>query len=198
MNDTQVAIIEKTIEIVAEKGLEGFSTRQISKALGISTSNIYIYYKSKDELLYDCFLYVNKEIAEKLKEFKEPENYEKDTLTSYFREIWIEYFLFQINNDKHSLYYYAYRESNNLGRILVRNNKAVKDEMNPFISKMAYIGAQLGFQDVMNCDYLWVYLLDSTGALVKHIIRKNIAFEEDIIDETWNLIFGGINGFIGW
>lgn len=198
MNDTQVAIIEKTIEIVAEKGLEGFSTRQISKALGISTSNIYIYYKSKDELLYDCFLYVNKEIAEKLSEFKEPDNFEKETLSNYFRELWIEYFLFQINNDKHSLYYYAYRESNNLGRILVRNNKIVKENMNPFISKMAYIGAQLGFQDVINCDYLWVYLLDSTGALVKHIIRKNIEFGENYVDEAWKLIFGGINGYIGW
>jgi len=45
------AIVLKAIEIIDETGLQGLSTREIAKRVGISEGTIFKHYKSKNEVL---------------------------------------------------------------------------------------------------------------------------------------------------
>ena len=42
---------EKTVELIVKDGFEGFSINKLAKLCGISVATLYIYYKSKDDLL---------------------------------------------------------------------------------------------------------------------------------------------------
>ena len=43
-------ILNQSVQLMAEKGFEGFSMRKLSARLGIAAKTIYNYYKNKDEL----------------------------------------------------------------------------------------------------------------------------------------------------
>ena len=44
-------IIEKTIDIIFEQGFAGIKMSDLAKRVGISVSTLYVYYKSKDDLI---------------------------------------------------------------------------------------------------------------------------------------------------
>lgn len=47
----QIQIIEKSIELIASKGIQGFTIKNLSKAIGISEPAIYRHFKNKTEIL---------------------------------------------------------------------------------------------------------------------------------------------------
>ena len=47
----RIAIIDKTIDIVYEKGFAGIKMANLAKQVGISASTLYVYYSSKEELI---------------------------------------------------------------------------------------------------------------------------------------------------
>lgn len=49
--DKEQLVKEKTVELIANKGLDSFSINQLAKECGISVATLYIYYESRDDLL---------------------------------------------------------------------------------------------------------------------------------------------------
>src|ERR1039458_148558 len=76
--DRQLAkILEHATAIFYEKGYEGASIRDLSRASGMSLAGLYYYFKSKEKLLYviqrHLFLSVMDLIRERLREESDPE-----------------------------------------------------------------------------------------------------------------------------
>ena len=70
-------ILEHATSIFCEKGYEGASMRDLSRASGMSLAGLYYYFESKEKLLYliqkDLFTTVMELLRERLKEVAEPE-----------------------------------------------------------------------------------------------------------------------------
>jgi TetR/AcrR family transcriptional regulator, cholesterol catabolism regulator len=70
-------ILEHATSIFCEKGYEGASMRDLSRASGMSLAGLYYYFESKEELLYliqkDLFSTVMELLAERLKTVSDPE-----------------------------------------------------------------------------------------------------------------------------
>src|SRR5690606_16678764 len=49
--DRQVQIIEESMRLIAEKGIQGFTIKNVSKAIGISEPAIYRHFESKTAIL---------------------------------------------------------------------------------------------------------------------------------------------------
>lgn len=49
--DRQIQIIEESIKLIAEKGIQGFTIKNLSKAIGISEPAIYRHFESKTAIL---------------------------------------------------------------------------------------------------------------------------------------------------
>ncbi len=58
------SIREKAIEIIVKEGFDGLSMHKLAKAVDISASTIYIYFKNKSDLLNRLFNYVQKQFTE--------------------------------------------------------------------------------------------------------------------------------------
>ena len=55
-NEKYVKIIKAAIEIILDEGAATLSTTKVAKKVAISQSNIYIYFKNKDDLLKQIYL----------------------------------------------------------------------------------------------------------------------------------------------
>ncbi len=51
LSDRQQQIVEESIKLISEKGIQGFTIKNLSKAIGISEPAIYRHFKSKIDIL---------------------------------------------------------------------------------------------------------------------------------------------------
>ena len=63
MDDTKARIISATMKAVRQYGLEGVRIQNISKLAGVSPGALYRYFDSKEQLMMECFTYVDKQAA---------------------------------------------------------------------------------------------------------------------------------------
>jgi len=70
-------ILEHATEVFDEKGYEGASMRDLSRATGMSLAGLYYYFESKEKLLYliqkHTFMTIVERLRERLEEVSEPE-----------------------------------------------------------------------------------------------------------------------------
>ncbi|MDR7071457.1 TetR/AcrR family transcriptional regulator [Fictibacillus barbaricus] len=69
--DKRVEIIEKAIEMFAEKGYHATSVQEIAKALSISKGGFYTYFPSKDDLIIEIFHYYSEKMRSGMKQVSE-------------------------------------------------------------------------------------------------------------------------------
>lgn len=91
--DRQLArVLEHAARIFCDKGYEGASMRDLSRASGMSLAGLYHYFESKEELLYliqkHAFQTIIEKVREKLKQSSDPEE-----RLRLFIENHLEYFL---------------------------------------------------------------------------------------------------------
>ena len=63
LDDTKTRIILAAIKAVRQYGLEGVRIQNVSELAEISAGAIYRHFDSKDQLLVECFTYVDKQAA---------------------------------------------------------------------------------------------------------------------------------------
>ena len=63
LDDTKTRIIVAAIKAVRQYGLEGVRIQNVSELAGISSGAIYRHFDGKDQLLVECFTYVDKQAA---------------------------------------------------------------------------------------------------------------------------------------
>lgn len=85
-------ILEHATAIFCEKGYEGASMRDLSRASGMSLAGLYYYFESKEKLLYliqkDLFTTVMELLREQLKDVSDPEARVRAFIVNH-----VEYFL---------------------------------------------------------------------------------------------------------
>ena len=64
LDDTRTRIISAAMKAVREYGLEGVRIQNVSDLAGISPGALYRHFNSKDQLIEECFTYVDKQAAE--------------------------------------------------------------------------------------------------------------------------------------
>ena len=59
-----LAIREKAIEMIVEKGFDGFSMQKLAKAANVSPATLYIYYKDREDLIMQLWCASFKEMSD--------------------------------------------------------------------------------------------------------------------------------------
>ena len=65
LDDTRTRIISAAMKAVREYGLEGVRIQNVSDLAGISPGALYRHFNSKDQLIEECFTYVDKQAADR-------------------------------------------------------------------------------------------------------------------------------------
>lgn len=104
--ETREVIIKKAKKLFAERGYEGVSMRELATSSGITLSNTYHYFSSKDALLEEIFHDTNTSLGKKRQQLP---------VSGSASEMLKERILFQFNNAEDIVYvlkyYLTYRKS---------------------------------------------------------------------------------------
>ncbi len=114
------AIYTATLRLFESQGIAGINMANVAKEAGIATGTVYIYFKSKEELLNILFKETKVRSAEKIaKSYSE-----KESVKIVFNRMWLHYFKFSLEHYSESLFH----EHFSISPLLSKENKKLSDE----------------------------------------------------------------------
>ena len=192
-------LMDTTMRIVAQGGLAAFSMRQVTKEIGVSEALIYRHYETKENLLFQCFQDVDRQIADLFNNAPFPTAASEKELYEYIHGLWMKYFTFLVRNSYKTLYYFEYRDSFYYEAVLI-GGKYGTHQAQTYYKRLSAI-----FEDIDKKHHifqkippglLWHYVLDVTGVFAKQIIRGKLAKDEQSFENIWRLIYSGLSGLL--
>lgn len=192
LNDTQVKLIHSAFDVVSRVGLEGFSVRQVTSGVGVSSRLVYKYFDTKENFLFECFLYVDREIAAGFDDLMSRVSFEDPAAVDAVRQIWIPYFKFMVGLGNQALFYYAYRDSSHIDAVIKHDAVSAESYFKGFTSYVNELNIPETPLGSMSEDVLWTYIIDCTGMFAKRMIRGEIPNNDETIEQIWRLISRGL------
>ena len=194
--DRKTEILQVTMRIISESGLDTFSMKKVTERMGVAESLLYKYYPTKEIQLYSAFESVHEEIGSLFDDVEIPTVSNKEEILEYAYTLWKRYFLFLVDNDYKTLFYFAYRDSSymrNIGRL---DEELRLTYFRSFVSFVYAVENVLHVNVKISSTILWTYLLDASGTFAKRVIRKDIQLNEDTVQQLWQLCAYGLSGLI--
>ena len=111
LDNTKTRIIFATMKAVRQYGLEGMRIQNVSDLAGISPGALYRYFESKDQLIIECFTYVDKQAAAIFEHLKfNPLTMLTDPMGTV-KSLWLPYFRFWVAHPDETVFYHRFRDS---------------------------------------------------------------------------------------
>ena len=186
MKNSKDLILTKAGHIFALQGYETFSMRHLADDIPLAPSVIYHYFKDKDELLFEMYLYLNKDLGEKRLKLNK-----LDTASEMLKQR-IE---FQLDNSEEIVavlkYYMAYRK--NFKKF---KNGFVPDKSALHIEEVLDFGMKTGEFKIANLeDDAKVITHAINGFLLEYYPYQPKGKEKkELIDRIYNFLIRALKG----
>lgn len=186
-------IIFAAMKAVRQYGLEGVRIQHVSELAGISAGAIYRHFEGKDQLLTECFTYVDKQAAAIFEHVKfEPLYMLKDPVGAVKR-LWLPYFRFWTSHPDETIFYHRFRDSAFFPQY---------DKSRDVAYFKMFIGMVQAFKKVfprlnkINQDLLWLHVLTSTVMYAKYVVEGTLPNNQETEDTVFELLATGLSGYL--
>lgn len=126
------AIYEATLKLVLKTGFNGLKMADVAKAAKLATGTVYIYFKNKDVLINNLFLYLKTvKTAEVLKAY-DP----NDTFDDAFRKMWYSYLDISLREPERMLFIEQFAHTS----YLTKKTKQQGDQLLEPLAKFIRVG----------------------------------------------------------
>ncbi len=193
LDDTRTRIIFATMKVVRQYGLEGARIQNVSNLAGISPGALCRYFESKDQLLIECFTYVDKRAASIFDHLKfEPQMMLTDPLGA-IKNLWQPYFQFWVKHPDETIFYHRFRDSAFFPRF---------DKCRDASYFNSFAGMVHDFLEAfpnlrqMNQDLLWLHVLSSTVMYAKYVVEGVLTDNQETEDTVFQLLTTGLSGYL--
>ena len=174
LDDTKMRIIFATMKAVRRYGLEGVRIQNVSELAEISPGALYRYFNSKDQLIVECFTYVDRQAAEIFDHLKlNPLTMLTDPMGAV-KSLWLPYFRFWTSHPDETVFYHRFRDS-------------------AFFPKYEKAFPAL---DRINQDLLWLHVLTSTVMYAKYVVEGTLPNSQETEDTVFQLLTTGLSGYL--
>lgn len=189
-------IMDATMKIVADKGLETFAMIQVSKKAHINEALIYRDFGTKENLLFECYNAVAKQVSDLYSNPSTIDLSSKESILKAMHDAWMAYFTFLVKNDYKTIYYQSYRDSVHMYTYLQKEKEGEAADFDGFKSMMKPIIGLVELPQGMNMDYIWTFIMDTSSIFAKRIIRKELPDTKESYENIWNLLFSGLRSLL--
>lgn len=193
LDDTKTRIIAAAIKAVRQYGLEGVRIQNVSELAGISAGAIYRHFDGKDQLLVECFTYVDKQAAEIFERLKfNPLVMLTDPMGA-IKSLWLPYFRFWTSHPDETVFYHRFRDSTFFPKY--DKNRDVS-YFKTFIGMVCIFKKVFPSLDKMNQDLLWLHVLTSTVMYAKYVVEGTLPNNQETEDTVFQLLTTGLSGYL--
>ena len=193
MDNTRTRIIYAAMAAVRQYGLEGVRIQQVSEFAGITPGAIYRHFASKEQLLIECFTYVDKQAAEIFEHLQfNPLAMLTDPMGAV-KELWQPYFRFWVAHPDETIFYHRFRDS-----VFFPKYDKTRDVtyFNKFIGMVRAFKIVFPRLDRINQDLLWLHVLTSTVMYAKYVVEGTLPNNQETEDTVFQLLTTGLSGYL--
>ena len=99
------------MKAVRQYGLEGVRIQNISELAGLSSGALYRYFDSKEQLMMECFTYVDKQAAAVFERLSFDPLMMLAEPIGAVKTLWVPYFRFWLARPDETVFYHRFRDS---------------------------------------------------------------------------------------
>ena len=193
LDDTKTRIIHATIKAVRQYGLEGVRIQNVSKLAGISSGAIYRHFEGKEQLLTECFTYVDRQAAAIFEDLQfNPLVMLTDPMGAV-KTLWLPYFRFWTSHPDETVFYHRFRDSAFFPKYDKTRDFAY---FNNFIRMVHLFKKAFPALDRINQDLLWLHVLTSTVMYAKYVVEGTLPNNQETEDTVFQLLTTGLSGYL--
>ncbi|PNW28294.1 TetR/AcrR family transcriptional regulator [Formosa algae] len=178
------AIINETIAIVYDKGFAGVKMAHIAKKVTISPSTLYVYFKSKDDLIST----IATEILQNITQTNQNQLQANLPFKLKFKAIWVFYINFGINNRKEMSFINQVKQSPYYDKI----PQSLRSLKSAIILDLLDEGKEQGLIKNLDNTILSGLLSAFLTEAVKLIDTKALPLNEETIDTVFSMAWDAI------
>lgn len=186
-------ILSAVMKAVRQYGLEGVRVQNVSELAGISPGALYRYFDGKEQLLLECFIYVDRQAAEIFEYLQvDPQTIRADPMGAV-KGLWLPYFRFWTSHPDETVFYYRFRDSAFFPQY---------DKTRDFIYFKTFAGMVQDFKrvfpclDWMNQDLLRLHVLTSTVMYARYVVEGVLPNSQETEDTIFQLLATGLSGYM--
>lgn len=193
MDDTRTKIIFAAIKAVRQYGLEGVRIQNISELAGISPGALYRYFDSKDQLMMECFTYVDMQAAAIFDHLRfDPEIIFTDPIEAV-RSLWVPYFRFWLARPDETVFYHRFRDSAFFPQY-DRGRDA--SYFNSFAVMVRAFRETFPDLKQINQDLLWLHVLTSTVMYAKYVVEGVLPHNQETEETIFRFLTEGLSVYL--
>lgn len=193
MDDTRTRIIFAAIKAVRQYGLEGVRIQNVSELAGISSGAIYRHFDSKEQLLVECFTYVDRQVAAIFEHLKFNPLMMIANPMEAIKGLWLPYFRYWTSHPDETVFYHRFRDS----AFFPQYDKS-RDVtyFGTFIGMVHVFKKVFPSLDRINQDLLWLHVLTSTVMYAKYVVEGTLPNNKETEDTVFQLLTTGLSGYL--
>ena len=193
MDDTRTRILSAAMKAVRQYGLEGVRIQNISELAELSPGALYRYFDSKEQLMAECFTFVDKQadaIFDKLK--MNPLNMLADPLGAV-KSLWLPYFRFWVARPDETVFYHRFRDSAAFPEFYSTQETSYFDAFGDMVRLFRRLFPSL---TEINQNLLWLHVLTTTVMYAKYVVEGQLPNDEETEDTVFQFLSVGLSGYL--
>ncbi len=193
MDDTRTRILHAAMKAVRIYGLEGARIQNISELAGLSPGAMYRYFDGKDQLMAECFTYVDRQAAALFEHVKfNPLLMLTDPMGAVKR-LWLPYFRFWVAHPDETVFYHRFRDSPSF---IINDESRDTSYFSAFSDMVRIFMNTFPSLRRINQDLLWHHVLTSTVMYAKFVVEGRLPNNEETEETIFQFLSVGLSGYL--
>lgn len=181
------------MKAVRQYGLEGMRIQNVSDLAGISPGALYRYFESKDQLIIECFTYVDRQAAAIFDQLSfNPLTMLVDPIGAV-KKLWLPYFRFWVAHPDETVFYHRFRDSAFFPKY---DRSRDVGYFSVFTGMVRIFKEVFPGLDRMNQDLLWLHILTSTVMYAKYVAEGVLPANQETEDTVFQLLTCGLSAYL--
>ncbi len=181
------------MQAVRRYGLEGMRIQNVSSLANISPGALYRYFESKDQLILECFTYVDRQAAAIFDQLAfDPQSMPADPMGAV-RQLWQPYFRFWTSHPDETVFYHRFRDS---AFFPAYDKGRDFSHFHTFGGIVRQFMVQFPALRQINQDLLWLHVLTSTVMYAKYVVEGVLPDVQETEDTVFQLLAAGLSGYL--
>ena len=185
------ALLDAAVKSYAEYGEQGLTTKNLARVAGCSEALIYRHFRSKDDLLRECYLRLHEKSDEVFGPLIIPENADLKDVITICREYYLKTFRFFVDTGYESLFYFWFRMSDAFTMLLKEGSEEVTKAYNSSFMN-AFEELRVKFDLKITSEYYRTFIVFVTGTFVEQVLKGKLPNTEESYQMIADLVFGGL------
>ena len=183
--------MDAAIQSYAEMGEQGLTTKNLARAADCSEALIYRHFRSKDDLLRECYLRLHAKADKEFASFDLSGDLSLEEIVERSRGYYMELLRFFIDAGYESLFYFWFRMSDSFSDLLKEGSEDVtKTYTSSFMNVFEDLRKRFNLR--ISADFYRTFMVFVTGTFVEQIIKGKLSDTVENHEMIADLIFGGI------